>query len=124
MAWSDDMATDAADHVSAFGASCTYVKRVPGAFNTATGAKAHTTTSTTISMVKTATNRDLAFSGEAKRPRDTVMFSMTAAALTAAGITPDTNDRVTDADGVSWDVTEVMKRMAGALWVLQCRRTP
>jgi hypothetical protein len=123
MAWNDDMVADAAEFVAEFGRSRTYRKVVKGAMNTTTGKRAETTTDTTITMHRTKPEMLTEFGDGSRRRGRRCTFQMTAAALAAASITPDTNDRIVDSDLAVWQVEELEHRMDGALVVLTCRRT-
>ena len=123
MTWNADMAADAADHVETFGRSCVYTKRVAGAFNTTTGKRAATETTHTLTMVKGMAQTSAEFGQSVARRIHTATFSITAADLATAGITVDTNDRVTDADSIEFTIQEINHRMDGALVVLTCKRT-
>jgi hypothetical protein len=123
MTWNADMAADAAGHVADFGRSCVYTKRVAGAFNTTTGKRAATETTHTLTMVKAMVQTSPEFGQAVARRVHTATFSITAADLATAGITVDTNDRVTDADSIEFTIQEINHRMDGALVVLTCKRT-
>lgn len=123
MTWNADMAADAAAHVAEFGRDCVYTKRVAGAFNTTTGKRAATETTHTLAMVKGMTETEAEFGQAVSRRVHNTTFSITAADLAAAGITPDANDRVTDAGSVEYSIERINYRMDGALVVLTCKRT-
>ncbi len=123
MTWNADMAADAAAHVAEFGRDCVYTKRVAGAFNTTTGKRAATETTHTLAMVKGMTETESEFGQAVSRRVHSTTFSITAADLAAAGITPDANDRVTDAGSVEYSIERINYRMDGALVVLTCKRT-
>lgn len=123
MTWNADMADDAAAHVAEFGRDCVYTKRVAGAFNTTTGKRAATETTHTLAMVKGMTETESEFGQAVSRRVHNTTFSITAADLAAAGITPDANDRVTDAGSVEYSIERINYRMDGALVVLTCKRT-
>ena len=123
MTWNADMAADAAAHVAEFGRDCVYTKRVAGAFNTTTGKRAATETTHTLAMVKGMSETESEFGKSVSRRVHNTTFSITAADLAAAGITPDGNDRVTDAGSVEYSIERINYRMDGALVVLTCKRT-
>jgi hypothetical protein len=122
MTWTTDMATDAADHVEAFGRSISYTKRALGAMNTTTGKRAATETSTTLSGVVSLETTEAEFSGTAPRRVFMRTVSITAADLAAASITPDANDTITVSATV-YRIEKINHRMDGALVVLTCKRT-
>lgn len=122
MTWTTEMAADAVVHVATFGRSCTYRTVVQSTFASATGVRGVVTTDTALNMIPGKVNADRLFGGQSNKPREVRKFSVTAADLVTASITPQHSDRVV-CDGVVWQIRDIERAMEGAMYELTCTRS-
>ena len=122
MTWSTDMATDAAELVSLFGSARTFRARTLSSFNTTTGARGMVTGDTSIDMIRSAITKRTEFTGRGSMHVCSVKFSATAAALSAASITPDPNDTIIDGSD-TWRIVSIERKMDGAMVEFVCERS-
>jgi hypothetical protein len=122
MTWQTDMASDAAELVSHFGASRTYRARTLSTFNTSTGARSEVTADTTLSMIRGMVSTSIESTNRANKRVERVKFSATAAALSAAAITPDHNDQIIDGAN-EWLILFIERKMDGAMYEFTCQRS-
>lgn len=121
MAWDDEVAAamvQVFDKEAGVGTSVTLRQVTAGAFNSATGVRATTTSDTTVGALRgPSTTRVTDASG---RLTETRRYSMKVAEL--SGVTPRADDKVIDG-GVTWMVMAVSRSAEGAVWELDCVRS-
>lgn len=122
MTWQTDMAIDAAELVSLFGASRTYRSRTLSSFNASTGARSEVTADNTLSMIRGAVTTTIENNGRTNKRVERVKFSATAAALSAASITPEHNDQIIDGAN-EWLILTIERKMDGAMYEFTCQRS-
>lgn len=125
MTWASDMAVDAAQLVVQFGRAVSYRAATHSTFDTATGARGIATADTSMTMIRSAVTTEIEFGQRSNRRVEMARFSGTAAAFSAASITPDVNDRLVDTtdSNAQWNIQRIEKKMDGAMLELICTRT-
>lgn len=103
MAWSDEMESLASEVTDSFGVAATYVtvQTTLATFDTATGKRAPTETTTTVSIVRGRVESESFDPG--RRPVDRVRWTIAADQLAA---TPKVGDRISEG-GRTWQITAV-----------------